>query len=233
MKLLYGQPLLYWTIRAAVDSGVFNAIVVSSEDDRTLDYVHGLGIPSVLAYHRPEEFAQDDSADILWVRDTLKKLRIQQLIPDYCAILRPTSPFRKAETIKAAMQTLVASGVESIRAVRRVTEHPGKMWMVQRAGRMVPLLPFWSRTGRDEADAPWHSCPTQTLPAVYVQTAALEASRVNAILCSDTISATDIMPFFTSEDESLDLNTPADWARAEALAPSLLAGIPVPTPAQS
>ena len=74
----------------------------------------------------------------------LTRLKAEGRSYDCFSILRPTSPFRTAATIKRAWSEFLAEqGVDSLRAVEKVTQHPGKMWVV-RGKRMMPLLPLYS-----------------------------------------------------------------------------------------
>ena len=67
-------------------------------------------------------------------------------------------------------------------------------------------------------EAPWHSMPTQLLPKVYAQTAALEIAWTRVL--PGSISGVMVRPYYTEADapEALDINTEADWQRAVALA---------------
>ena len=72
---------------------------------------------------------------------TLKRLHDEGQRFDCFSILRPTSPFRQPETIRRAWKLFSnAEGVDSLRAVEKAKQHPGKMWVV-RGERMTPLLP--------------------------------------------------------------------------------------------
>jgi CMP-N-acetylneuraminic acid synthetase len=80
---------------------------------------------------------------------------------------------------------------------------------------MEPMMEGWTK------DAPYHSSPTQSLPAVYVQNASLEIAKTQSILATKTISGYRIAPFLTETLEGVDINTAADFARAEVLAREL------------
>jgi len=219
IRLLGGKPLIAWTIEAALESGVFSRVYVSSDDEETLRIA---GHYDVVAMMRPEWAAKDESPDVDWVRHTLGQLEKQ---PDVFAILRPTSPFRTAETIKRAWEQLLKSPCHSLRAVQPVREHPGKMWQISYGVRMWPLIgQAWPPRGNNfPAEQcyecrPWHSMPTQMLPEVYVQNASLEMAWTFVLRAFDTISGTHVAPFFTEGREGFDINTEDDWSEAERLA---------------
>src|SRR5205823_3384260 len=105
------------------------------------------------------------------------------------SILRPTSPFRLPQTIQRAWSEFLAeTGVDSLRAVEKCRQHPGKMWVV-RGRRMMPLLPL------GPPELPWHSSQYQALPEVWVQNASLEIAWSRVVWEGRTIAGHVVMPF--------------------------------------
>jgi len=212
LKLLAGRPLICHTIRQAKAAECFSEIVVSSDHPdvlRLADEAH------VTAIERPADLATDSSPDIHWVRHALTNRRA-----DAFCILRPTSPFRRPETIREAWLAFQDdSQADSLRAVRLITEHPGKMWVMVQGTRLLPLLPF----GWDDG-VPWHSRPTQSLPSIVVQTSSLEFAWVSTVLGMNggSISGQTVRPFLVSGPDAFTIDTPEDWAEAERLVPSFL-----------
>lgn len=220
IRPLAGHPLLAYTISAALESGVFAAVVVSTDslEIATIAGHYRAEVP----FLRPPELAEDLSPDIEWVRHTLSGLAGLGRSFDVFGILRPTSPFRGADTIRRAWaQFLQEKEIDSLRAVERCRQHPGKMWLVE-GPRMRPLL-----TG-EERGLPWHSMAYQALPPVFVQNASLELAWTRVPLEQGTIAGTVLTPFFTEGYEGVDVNEPRDWWYAEYLVATGAARLPVP-----
>ena len=218
IRPLAGHPLIAYTIAASLQSGMFSAIVVSTDCESYAAVARYYGAEA--PFLRPAEFAGDLSPDIEWVEYTLKRLRESGRSYDCFSILRPTSPFRQAETIRRAWQEFLAEeGVDSLRAVEKCQQHPGKMW-VARGRRMTPLLPL-SPTAQ-----PWHSSQYQSLPEVFVQNASLEIAWSRVVFEGRTIAGNVLMPFFTQDYEGFDVNQPIDWQLAEELVRSGQACLP-------
>jgi CMP-N-acetylneuraminic acid synthetase len=188
---------------------VFTDVIVSTDSSEyaALAKRYGAEVP----FLRPVELAGDVSPDIEWVEHTLKSLAESGRSYDAFSILRPTSPFRSSDTIARAWAEFTAEeGVDSLRAVERCKQHPGKMWVV-RGRRMTPVLPFTN------GPHPWHSSQYQSLPEVHVQNASLEMAWTRVVFDTHTIAGHVVMPFFTQGFEGFDVNTPDDWALAERL----------------
>jgi N-acylneuraminate cytidylyltransferase len=203
-RLLAGHPLIAYSIASALRSGCFEKVLVSSDDRETLEISRHYGADVLV---RPEEYATDTSPDIEWVRHALQAKGADNY--QTFSILRPTSPFRKADTIIRAFDEWRShSQVDSLRAVEPVAQHPGKMWLVKR-GYMQPLLL--------QPKHPFHDSQYADLPAVHVQNASLEIAHTATVWTTGSISGERIVPFRTFDDEGFDLNSEYDWLVAEAM----------------
>ena len=209
IRPLAGHPVMAYTIAAALQSEIFSSVIVSTDSRRYADIARYYG--AEVPFLRPPELGGDVSPDIEWLEYTLKRLQEEGRKYDCFSILRPTSPFRQPETIQRAWQAFLAEeGVDSLRAVEKCQQHPGKMWVV-RGNRMMPLLPL------SPSQQPWHSSQYQSLPKVYVQNASLEIAWVRVVFNERTIAGNVVMLFFTRDFEGFDVNTAYDWNLAEQL----------------
>jgi CMP-N-acetylneuraminic acid synthetase len=218
IRPLAGHPVMAYTIAAALDSGIFTDVIVSTDSEQYAEIARHYG--AEVPFMRPVELAGDVSPDIEWIEYTLKRLEKDGRTYDCFSILRPTSPFRQPETIQRAWKAFLAEdGVDSLRAVERCRQHPGKMWVI-RSKRMMPLLPL------SPPEQPWHSSQYQALPEVYVQNASLEIAWTRVVLQEQTIAGTVLMPFLTEGYEGFDVNDPYDWDLAEHLVKNISAQLP-------
>ena len=205
-----GHPLLAYSVNAAVKSGCFDKVVCSTNSAVIAQIAEHYEAETLI---RPAEYATSSSPDIQWVRHALDALERHS---DYDAfsIIRPTSPFRRPDTVQRAMAQWDSfhdpTAYESLRAVERTSLTPFKMWVV-RFGTMHPLIPFGPES------QPWHSSQTATLPDIWVQNASLEIAWTDTVRRLGTIAGERVMPFFTEEDEGFDLSTMHDWWFAEMM----------------
>jgi len=213
VRELAGHPLLAYSIAAARESGLFDAVVVSTDSEQIAAVArrYGAEVPGL----RPAEMATATASDIDWVEHVLARLGDF----DAFSILRPTSPFRRGTTIRRAWERFVAvPGADSLRAVRPVREHPGKMWRIE-GELMVPLLE------QAAGEVPTHSRQTAALPSVHVQDSSLEIAWTR-IVAEREIAGRRVVPFLSEGAEGFSIDYPDDWAAAERMAaedPSLLA----------
>ena len=207
IRPLAGHPLLAYTISAAIDSGVFDAVICATD---SLEYAeiaahYGAEVP----FLRSAAISGDKSPDIEWVVWLLRQLKSQGRDFEIFSILRPTSPFRKPDTIRRAWAAFIEDPTaDSLRAIEKCKQHPGKMWVI-RGKRMMPIMPFTSN------DVPWHSSQYTSLPEIYAQDASLEIAWSRIALEHNNIAGETIIPFISQGLEGFDINQPEDWILAE------------------
>lgn len=208
MQTLKDYPLFFWTAKAAVKSGIFDKVILSTDNKDLIDYtwISDDTIQKICSeieyHHRKPEHATSNSPDIDWIRDYFEN---ETKHPDYFMILRPTNPFRTAQTIIRAWEQIKQDEyADSLRAVSKVKQHPGKMWTVQE-NKLIPLMNWPEIEGQ-----PSYNLPTQLLPEVYVQNACIEIGEVRNALFRGTVSGEKIIPFYTHGLEGFDINTQED-----------------------
>jgi CMP-N,N'-diacetyllegionaminic acid synthase len=204
---LNGHPLIAYSIAAARASGLFTTVLVSTDSEQIADVArrYGAEVPGL----RPAELAGARSPDIEWVRLVLDG-RDEELF----SILRPTSPFRTGVTIRRAWDALHAvPGADSVRAIRPVKEHPGKMWRIE-GDVMTPLLP------QTPGEVPTHSRQFADLPEVFVQDSSLEIAWTR-IVADGEIAGRRVVPFRPEGLEGLSIDYPEDLVDAEKHAAQL------------
>jgi CMP-N,N'-diacetyllegionaminic acid synthase len=207
VRQLAGHPLIAYSIVAADESGVFDAVVVSTDSEEIAAAAerYGAEVPGL----RPAEMASSTSPDIEWLRYSIDGLVGEGREFELFSILRPTSPFRGAETIRRARDRLLElrDRADSIRAVRRCKEHPAKMWMLD-GDLMRPVLEI-------PGEVPSHSRQYADLPEVFVQDSSLEFAWTRAVTEQGSISGARVAPFFTEGVEGFSIDYPDDWRQAE------------------
>ena len=92
-----GKPLMAYSIEAALESGEFEKVIVSTDSQEYIDLLSHYPIEFV---KRSAELASDKASSFVVIEDVLNKY--QQLDFDYFVLLQPTSPLRTAQHIQEA-----------------------------------------------------------------------------------------------------------------------------------
>ena len=217
VKILGGHPLIAFTISCALKSKIFDRVIIATDDEAYAEIGerYGANVP----FLRNKSNAEDTSPDIDWVTEVLDHFEAENKSFDFFSILRPTSPFRSANTIQRAWKAFKNSDADSLRAVELCKQHPGKMWKID-SGLLKPLF------DEEINGTPWHSNQYSSLPEIYVQNASLEIAKTKVLRETKTISGNIIAPFFTEGLEGFDINSQEDWDLAEKYVEEGLVGLP-------
>ncbi len=216
IKPINNHPLIAYTIQSAIQSELFDSIVCATDNQEYANIAkyYGAEVP----FLRSESISDDQSPDIDWVEWIIDKLEGINLNFDIFSILRPTCPFRSSKIIKNAMEIFISDNADSLRAVQKCKEHPGKMWEIQ-GKRMKPIF------DKTIDDTPWHSSQYAALPEIYTQNASLEIAWVSSMRKHKSISGKEVIPYLSMNLEGFDINTFEDWTLMEIYSkkdPSLL-----------
>jgi CMP-N,N'-diacetyllegionaminic acid synthase len=208
IRPLAGHPLLAYAIATARQSGVAERVVCSTDSEEIAEVArrYGADVP----FLRPSELATSTSPDVEWLAYTLETLPERY---DLFALIRATNPFRGPEVIRGGLEQLLAtSEADSIRAVERVKQHPGKMWVLDEGERtMRPLL------DQSRLEVAWHAGQYPALPPVYSQNSALEIAWTRVVSETGTREGAVVAPYFTEGYEGFNIDDEDDWERAERL----------------
>ena len=121
IRELNGKPLLAYSVEAAVSSGLFETVHVSTDSKDYADIAVAFGADE--PFLRDAENAGDASSSWDAVREVLRKYQAIGKVFDICVLLQPTSPMRTAEDIKSAYELFKDKNAESLTSVTEV-DHP-------------------------------------------------------------------------------------------------------------
>ena len=95
IKLLNGKPLIYYTIKAALDSNCFDEVYVSTDSEKYRDIAIECG--ASVPFLRNTENAGDKSSSWDVVRECLAKYKEIGKDFDCFMLLQPTSPLKQSK----------------------------------------------------------------------------------------------------------------------------------------
>lgn len=205
---LAGRPLYAWTVAAAVDSGLFDQIVFSTDDEGILA---GLAEwPQVTADRRPTELA--DGQTSMWQvgQYVIDRYARAEALPEAICFLTPCHPFRRAEHIIQARQRMVELRAQ---AVVSVTEYPCPPDLALDLDQGGLIRRNWSGLVR-AADHPVRFYPNGAVIIIDTQ----------SFLADPTPYTDRTAGYALAWPDCLDIDYPADLALARRLAPVLLPG---------
>ncbi|XEI34062.1 acylneuraminate cytidylyltransferase family protein [Aeromonas veronii] len=118
---LDGKPLIVWTIEAALDSQLFDMVLVSTDSQDIADISISAG--AMVPFLRPVELASDTATTNDVISHMVKWVEAEHDVVELVALLQPTSPLRDADNIKDAMKLYEEKNAASVISVCEL-DHP-------------------------------------------------------------------------------------------------------------
>ena len=124
IRLINGKPLMAYSIEAALNSGCFDTVFVSTDSEKyaAIAREYGASVP----FLRDETLASDTASTWAVVRQVLQEFAERGELFDSFAILQPTSPLRTKENIQEAYRLLEEKQATSVVAVCEAEHSPLK-----------------------------------------------------------------------------------------------------------
>lgn len=202
IKPFHGKPMISYAIAAAIASESFDRVIVSTDDEEItqISREHGAEVPFV----RPTELADDHTPTVPVIAHAITACQSMGWdVQEVCCIY-PGVPFISTNDLRAAYERLLATGAHY---VFPVTGFPSP---IQRALRRLPngsVSPFQPE---------YAATRTQDLEPGYYDVGQFYWGRASSWLDGLNIhlnGTTLVIP----EWRVVDIDTPADWERAELL----------------
>ncbi len=209
IKEFCGKPMIAWSIEAAIESGLFDRVVVSTDDAEiaVIAEQYGAQVPFV----RPTSLADDHTGTIPVVSHTIQWFRDQGLPPDQVCCLYATAPFVRAVDIQRGLDLLTSTNSDYAFSV---TSYP---FPIQRAIRLTPQ-------GRVAMFNPeLFNTRSQDLEEAYHDAGQFYWGRADAWVEGRLIFSTESAPVVLPRYRVQDIDTLEDWERAQWLFKTLLA----------
>lgn len=220
---LRGQPLIFWAYAQAEQSGIFDDIFLSTDSAVYEEIAMGFGLKTIRRAFPTDAL----SPDIEWIKQAFHRMKGHYADYDYFAIIRPTSPFRKPETIRRAWRKLLDYGDEfdSLKAYVDCQVTPYKIFEIRkyddRREIMVPLL-------SDIPDAYMFPSNVFKHRKFGAQVGFLDICRTSNIEKYGNHFGIRICPFHVPDPvEAIDINTHFDLDVANALLDCGKAELPI------
>ena len=206
IALVYGRPLIAYTIEAARQSQRLTHYLVSSEDQEIIRVAKELGAP--VPFVRPAELATDEAPTLPVVQHAVREMESRnRILYDIIVLLQPTTPMRRPEDIDATVDKLVATGADSVISVCDVgAYHPARMRQIV-DDRLVDL----------PIHEPKEMLRRQDLSPVYIRNGAIYAVRRDVVMNQNSMVGQVSRPYLMPEERSINVDSKLDLLLAEIL----------------
>ncbi|MBQ7933235.1 MAG: pseudaminic acid cytidylyltransferase [Lachnospiraceae bacterium] len=200
IKEFCGKPILAYSIEAATGAGIFDTVMVSTEDEEIAEVAkqYGAEVPFYRSAATADDFATTNDV----ILEVLEEYEKRGMHFDMACCIYPTAPFITAEKIKSAVEKLMNSDADTLIPVVRFS-YPPQRAMIEVEGRLVFEYPQYLDSRSQDLTPHYHD-----VGQFYV-------FRTDAFRKNRKLMVGNIIPLELSEKEVQDIDNQTDWELAE------------------
>ena len=154
IKEFLGKPILVYSIEAALQSGVFDEVMVSTEDDEIAEIARKAG--AVVPFRRSEKNADDHSTTYDVLKEVLDTYVESGKKFTYACCIYPTAPFVTKEKLIDAMNILKDQKADTVYPVVRFSFPPQRAVVKDELGYMKFIQPEYALTRSQDLEPYYH-----------------------------------------------------------------------------
>ncbi|MDF2379960.1 pseudaminic acid cytidylyltransferase [Nostoc ellipsosporum NOK] len=195
-----GKPILYYSIKAAQDSGLFSEIMVSTDDEEiaAVAKTYGANVPFLRTANNADDYAT--TADVL--KEVLGQYQsLSQTFDNTCCIY-PTAAFVTGQKLREAFEHLINGNYDSVFPVIPFSHSVLRSLKINE-GKMEMAFPEYEKTR------------SQDLPAFYHDSGQFYWLRNEQFIASGNIYTANTGNIIITEMEAQDIDNETDWKLAE------------------
>lgn len=195
-----GQPIIGYSVRAAIQSKVFDEIMVSTDDEEIAKIALGCG--AVVPFMRSSKNSNDYATTADVIGEVLIEYKKAGREFQYACCLYPTAPFVTGKKLRDAMRELINSDADSVIPVVSFSFPPQRGFVIE--------------NGRLKMKWPEHlNSRSQDLEKIYHDCGQFYCFKVSSFQQSGKLVMDNTVPFQIPELQTQDIDTEEDWKLAE------------------
>lgn len=200
IKDFLGRPIIEYSIKAALESRIFDEVMVSTDDEEIAEIAKNAG--AKVPFMRSEDTANDFATTADVIAEVLQQYKTNDVEFDYVCCIYPTAPFVTAKCLKEAMELLMNGNSDSVVPVVKFGFPPQRGVIIQ-DGRVSFKWPEFALARSQDLESMYHDCG---------QFYCLNIESFEKQKC---LVMANTMPYIREEKEVQDIDTMEDWYLAE------------------
>lgn len=203
IKPFCGKPMIAYSIEAAIRAGIFDEIIVSTDDEEIADIAKNAG--ASVPFMRPKELSDDFTATGAVVEHAIKFLQARGDRIKFVCTIYATAPLIDEFYIKLGLEKLRASNAKNAFSC---TSMPFPIWRTFKIAKDGRCEMFW----RENFDK-----RSQDLEEAYQDAGQFYWTNLDAPSSDEIFFGRDSIAIVLPHHLVQDIDTPQDWIRAEFL----------------
>ncbi|MFC2428662.1 MAG: pseudaminic acid cytidylyltransferase [Campylobacter sp.] len=203
IKPFCGKPMIAYSIEAAIRAGIFDEIIVSTDDEEIADVARNAG--ASVPFMRPKELSDDFTATGAVVEHAIKFLQARGDRIKFVCTIYATAPLIDEFYIKLGLEKLRASNAKNAFSC---TSMPFPIWRTFKIAKDGRCEMFWRENFAKRS---------QDLEEAYQDAGQFYWTNLDAPSSDEIFFGRDSIAIVLPRHLVQDIDTPQDWIRAEFL----------------
>ena len=200
VKAFLGKPIIEYSIEAALKSGIFDEVMVSTDDAEIADIARKAG--ASIPFMRSEKTSNDYATTLDVLNEVVEEYEKLGKCFDYICCIYPTAPFITPAAIIKAMTDLEDMKVDAVIPVVKFSFPPQRSMIVEN-DRLVAKWPEFTQMRSQDLEAFYHDCGQ------------FYCLNIKSFKEQKKIMMDSVLPFYQDEINVQDIDTMEDWEIAE------------------
>ena len=201
IRTFAGQPIIVWPIKAALSSGLFDQVVVSTDDAEIAEVARAAG--ASVPFMRPENLSDDYVDTKSVIRHAISELKLKTEVQVCC--IYPTSVFADAQLLKNGFEKLNEGKCSFVFSITSVDPSIYRSFTKTTDDHITMLFPEN------------YAKRTQDLPSLYCDAAQFYWATVGGWQSDLDIFGADSIGVFIDPSRVQDIDTESQWLAAERI----------------
>lgn len=197
-----GKPMIAWSIETARRSGLFDAVIVSTDDAEIAEVARAWG--AEVPFLRPAELSDDRARTRLVIAHAIEAFAGERQAPEYTCCIYATAPFLREADLARGFDLLRDSDAQFAYSVVKYPYPIQRALRINREGRVEMINPDHMRSRSQEMEEAYHD-------AAQFYWGRSRAFADDSLRIPSPASVPVVLPSHRVQD----IDTPEDWVRAE------------------
>lgn len=198
-----GRPIIAWSIAAALESDLFDRVMVSTDDDEIAEVARDQG--AEIPFLRPPELADDHTGTNAVVKQAIRWHAEQGVPVEHACCLYATAPFIQARYLREGHDLLLASGKAFVFSVTSYAFPVQRALRLNARGEVEAMYPEYRAARSQDLEPAWHDAGQ------------FYWGRADAFLNDEILFSPASLPLILPRHRVQDIDTEEDWRRAELM----------------
>lgn len=199
IKNFLGKPIIAYSIQTAMQSGLFDEVMVSTDDQEIAEIAikYGAKVP----FYRTADSANDFATTVDVLKEVKNEYKKQNKEFDFICCIYPTAPLIRTEDLKNGYELIINKGYSS---VFPVVSYGYPVWRGVRIDNIGKTQLVWGE---------YKNARSQDLEPIYHD--AGQWYWYNPDKITDTLFTENSSSIILAEENVQDIDTLTDWKLAE------------------